>query len=49
MLGAIIHNELKFEPHIRNMCKKASQKLGVLNKLTSFLNFEKKNHVFDVH
>ena len=49
MLGAIIHNELKVEPHIRNMCKKATQKLGLLNKLTSFLNLEKKNHVFDVH
>ena len=49
MLGAIIHYELKFEPHIRNTCKKTAQKLGVLNKLNSFLNFEKKNHVFDVH
>ena len=26
ILGIIIDNELKFDPHIRNMCKKAVQK-----------------------
>ena len=32
ILGVIIDNELKLDPHIRSMCKKAGQKLGVLNK-----------------
>ena len=34
MLGVIIDNELKFDPHIRSrsICKKAAQKLGVLLK-----------------
>ena len=31
MLGVIIDNEPKFDPHIRSMCKKAGQKLAVLN------------------
>ena len=26
ILSVIIDNELKFDPHIRNMCKKAAQK-----------------------
>ena len=41
--------QLKFETHIRNMCKKAAQKLGVLNRISSFLDPEKKTPVFDVH
>ena len=27
-IGIIIDNELKFDPHIRNMCKKNSAKIG---------------------
>ena len=34
---------------MRNMCKKAAQKLGVLNRISSFLDPEKKKLVFDVH
>ena len=39
----------KFETQMRNMCKKAAQKLGVLNRILSFLDPEKKKLVFDVH
>ena len=35
ILGVIIDNELKFDPHIRSMCKKAAEKLGVLNRISS--------------
>ena len=35
ILGIIIDNELKFDPH-RSMCKKAAQKLGALNRISSF-------------
>ena len=31
-LNVIINNDLKFDPHIRSMCEKAAEKLGVLNK-----------------
>ena len=47
ILGVIIDNELKFDPHIRNMCKKAAQKLGVLNRISSLLDPEKKKLVFN--
>ena len=42
ILGVIIDNKLKFKTYIRNMCKKAAQKLGVLNRISSFLDPEKK-------
>ena len=42
ILGAIIDNELKFDPHIRSICKKAAQKLGVLNRMPSLLGPKKK-------
>ena len=47
ILGVIIDNKLKFDPHIRNMCKKAAQKLGVLNRISSLLDPEKKKLVFN--
>ena len=48
ILGAITDNELKFDPHTRNMCKKPAQKLGVLNRIFSLLDPEKKKLVFNV-
>ena len=47
ILGVIIDNELKFDPHIRSMCKKAAEKLGVLNRISSLLDPEKKRLVFN--
>ena len=47
ILGAIIDNELKFNPHIRSMCKKAAQKLVVLNRISLLLDPEKKRLVFN--
>ena len=38
----ITDNDLKFETHMRNICKKAAQKFGALNKISSFLDPEKK-------
>ena len=46
ILGVIIDNELKCRSNIKNMCEKAVQKLGVLNRLTSFLDPGIKNFVF---
>ena len=46
-ISLVIDNELKFETHIRNMCIKAAQKLGVSSRISSFLDPEKKNLVFD--
>ena len=47
ILGVIIDNQLKFDPHIKSMCKKAAQKLGVLNRISSLLDPEKKKLVFN--
>ena len=47
MLGVIIDNEPKFDPHIRSMCKKAGQKLAVLNWISLLLDPEKKRLVFN--
>ena len=46
ILDAIIDNELKFDPYIRNIRKSGGQKLGVLNRITSLLDHEKKKLVF---
>ena len=42
ILGVIIDNELKLHPHIRRMCKKAAQKLGVLNKEKTYFRKKRK-------
>ena len=47
ILGVIIDNELKFDPYIGSMCKKAAQKLGVLNRIFSLLEPDKKRLVFN--
>ena len=47
ILGVITDNELKFDPHIRSMWKKAAQKLGVQNRISSLLDPEKKRLVFN--
>ena len=41
--GIIIDDELKFDQHIRNMCKKTAQKLRVLNRISSLLDPERKD------
>ena len=46
-LGVIINNDLKFDPLIKSMCKKAAQKLGVLNRISSLLDPEKKKLIFN--
>ena len=43
----IIDDKLKFDPPIRNMCKKAAQKFGVLNRISSLLDPGKKKLVFN--
>ena len=47
VLIIIFDNELEFEPHIRNICKKTAHKLGVLSRLLSFLDPKQKGFVFN--
>ena len=43
ILGVLIDNELNFKSHVSELCKKASQKIAVSSRWSSYLrNFEKK-------
>ena len=44
-LDVIIDNEVKFDLHMRSMCKNTAQKLGVLNRISALLGPEKKKLV----
>ena len=46
-LGVIIDNNLSFKSHIKNLCKKASQKIWALSRLTNYLNNSKKTIIFN--
>ena len=41
LLGIVIDNQLKFNKHIENLCKKASFKLHALRRIRKFLTVEK--------
>ena len=45
-LGVTIDNQLKFNEHVPNICKKASRKLSALSRMSSFLSFDKKIIIF---
>ena len=46
VLGVTIGNKLTFDSHIKNICRKASQKLGALLRITSYLNSSKKKKAY---
>ena len=37
VLGVTIDNKLTFDSHIKNICRKAGQKLGALLRITNYL------------
>ena len=41
ILGVMIDNERKFNPHIRNVCKTAAKKSGVITRISPLLDLEK--------
>ena len=41
LLGITLDSELKFEKHITNICNKASQKIHVLSRITSYMSLNK--------
>ena len=44
ILGITIDNKLKFKSHVKKLCKKASQKIWALSRITNYLNdSDKKN------
>ena len=38
ILGITIDNKHKFKSHVKSLCRKASQKIRVLSRLTNYLN-----------
>ena len=46
VLGVTIDNELKFDSHIKNICRKAGQKLDALLRITNYLNSSQKKLIF---
>ena len=42
LLGITLDSELKFEKHMTDICNKASQKIHVLSKITSYMSLSKR-------
>ena len=42
LLGITLDSELKFEKHITDICNKASQKIQVLSRITSYMSLNKR-------
>ena len=42
LLGVKIDQKLSFEPHVKSICKKASQKLNALERMASSLKFKQR-------
>ena len=47
ILGVTIDNKLTFKSHIKNLCKKASQKIAALSRLSNHLNDSQKRFVLN--
>ena len=47
ILGITIDNKLKFKNRVKNFCKKVSQKIWALSRLTNYLNHSEKKLIFD--
>ena len=45
VLRVTIDNKLIFKSHMKNLCKKVSQKIGALSRLSSHLNYSQKRLV----
>ena len=47
ILGVIIDNRLTFSSHIRELCKKASEKISALSRISNHLNDSQKTLLFN--
>ena len=47
IFGVVIDNKLRFKSHVKNICKKASQKIWALSCLINYLNDFKKKIIFN--
>ena len=49
LLGVILDGQLSFKSHMSNLCKKASQKLNALARISSFMDLPKRRLVMKVY
>ena len=42
LLGVTLDSELKFEKHITGICNRASQKMHILSRITSYMSLNKR-------
>ena len=49
VLGIMVDQELRWHVHINNVCKRVSQNLYLLNKLTQYVNVETRKLFFHAH
>ena len=47
ILGVIINNRLRFKSHVKNLCRKASQKIRASSRLINYLNDSEKKMIFN--
>ena len=47
ILGVLIDNKLRFKSHVKNLHKKASQKIWALSCLINYLNDSEKKIIFN--
>ena len=47
ILGVIIDNKLRFKSHVKDLSKKASQKIWALSRLINHLNDSEKEMIFN--
>ena len=47
-LGIKIDNKLTFEEHVEVLCKKASQKVSAVARISSLMRFEQRKHIVNL-
>ena len=47
ILGIVIGNRLIFKPHVKNLCKKAGQKLHALARIANYMDISKKRSIMN--
>ena len=45
LLGVVIDNNLKFDEHVTRLCKKASQKLHALSRVSNYMKIEQRRKI----
>ena len=47
LLGIVIDNRVTFEPHMKNLCKKAGQKLHALARIANYMDIRKRRSIMN--